>query len=245
MRLIPLIPAALIVSLSQPALCPGLDALRQPEDGFSANYPGQPKVETTTYPLNIGQTLPAQGLQGRGRARTLLHHGRRLPGHREAAHRSGGEVPAAKGANQQDGDTCQNDFRLDLAGATDHAVWNFIKRDGVKMTNYMYLLRRARVGPAAADDEPGQSRTYAAIHQHAGRLYIHRRRSLRDAGADPLHAVAGMGRREGTRHSLSDDLHGGIRRMDVSAPAAAVTRSGTSLRRSMERPPGALNRDGR
>ena len=41
---------------------------------------------------------------------------------------------AAKGANFQDGDACQNDFRIDVSGAMDHAAWSFLKRDGV--SNY-------------------------------------------------------------------------------------------------------------
>jgi hypothetical protein len=82
-------------------------------------------------------------------------------------------VPAANGANQQDGDICQNDFRLDLAGATDNAVWNYIKRDGVKVTHYMYYFIELVSGRLLQMTNADKSRTYAAIHQHAGRLYIH------------------------------------------------------------------------
>ena len=59
MRLI-LIPAALILSLSQPALAQDWTRFVSPEDGFSANYPGQPKVETTTYASEYRQQLPAK-----------------------------------------------------------------------------------------------------------------------------------------------------------------------------------------
>ena len=80
---------------------------------------------------------------------------------------------AAKGANLQDGDTCQNDFRMDVAGATDFAVWNFIKRDGVRITHYMFYFIELVSGRLLQMTNPDQSRTYAAVHQHAGRLYIH------------------------------------------------------------------------
>ena len=49
MRFRPLIPAALIVCASQSALAQEWTRFVSPEDGFSANYPGKPKVETTTY----------------------------------------------------------------------------------------------------------------------------------------------------------------------------------------------------
>ena len=80
---------------------------------------------------------------------------------------------AAKGANQQDGDTCQNDFRVDVAGATDHAVWNYMKRDGVKITHYMFYFVELVSGRLLQMTNADKSRTFAAIHQHAGRLYIH------------------------------------------------------------------------
>ena len=43
MRLIPLIPAALIVSLAQPVSAQDWTRFTSIEDGFSANYPGQPR----------------------------------------------------------------------------------------------------------------------------------------------------------------------------------------------------------
>ena len=80
---------------------------------------------------------------------------------------------AAKGANRQDGDTCQNDFRMDVAGATEFAVWNFIKRDGIRITHYMFYFVELVSGRLLQMTNPDRSRTYAAIHQHAGRLYVH------------------------------------------------------------------------
>src|SRR5687767_1134465 len=44
-----LIPAALILSLSQPAFAQDWTRFVDPAEGFSANYPGRPTVETTTY----------------------------------------------------------------------------------------------------------------------------------------------------------------------------------------------------
>ena len=171
MRLIPL--AVVILSLSQPAFAQEWTRSVSTEDGFSANYPGQPKVEATTYATEYGQTLPAhvyRAADALGRYSTTVVDYRGL----EKLHNDrAAKCRAANGANQQDGDTCQNDFRLDVAGATDHAVWNYMKRDGVKMTHYMYYFLELVSGRLLQMTNPDRSRTYAAIHQHAGRLYIH------------------------------------------------------------------------
>ncbi|HET9194715.1 MAG TPA: hypothetical protein VFO21_17660 [Vicinamibacterales bacterium] len=171
MRWIPL--AVVILSLPEPAFAQEWARFVSTDDGFSANYPGQPALAVTTYPTEYGQTLPARvyrAIDAFGRYSTTVVDYRGL----EKLHTARvAKCLAAKGANQQDGDTCQNDFRLDIAGATDHAVWNYIKRDGVKMTHYMYYFIELVSGRLLQMTNADRSRTYAAIHQHAGRLYIH------------------------------------------------------------------------
>lgn len=173
MRFRPLIPAALIVCASQSALAQEWTRFLSPEDGFSANYPGKPKVETTTYLSEYRQTLPAKvysAADALGRYTTTVVDYRGI----EKMHADrAAKCLAAKGANQQDGDTCQNDFRVDVAGATDHAVFNFIRRDGIKVTQYLYYFVDLVSGRLLQMTNPDNTRTSAAIHQHAGRLYIH------------------------------------------------------------------------
>ena len=167
-----MIPAALILALSQPALAQDWARFVSPEDGFSSNYPGQPKVETTTYSSQYQQALPAKvytAADALGRYSTTVVDYRNIEKlHAERA----AKCQAAKG-NQRDGDTCQNDFRVDVAGATDYAVWNYIKQDGVKITSYMFYFVELVSGRLLQMTNPDKSRTYAAVHQHAGRLYIH------------------------------------------------------------------------
>jgi len=173
MRFRPLIPAALIVCASQSALAQEWTRFVSPEDGFSANYPGKPKVETTTYLSEYRQTLPAKVYRaadalGRDSTPVVAYRGIEKMLAARAA-----QCQAAKGANQQDGDTCQNDFRVDVAGATDHAVWDYMRRDGVKITSYMFYFVELVSGRALQMTNADKTRTFAAIHQHAGRLYIH------------------------------------------------------------------------
>ena len=168
-----LIPAALILSLSQPAFAQDWTRFASPAEGFSSNYPGQPTVETTTYTTEYRQQLPARifsAADALGRYSTMVVDYRGI----EKLHTDrAAKCQAAKGTNLQDGDTCQNDFRLDVAGATDFAVSNFIKRDGIRITHYGFYYIELVSGRLLQMTNPDQSRTYAAIHQHAGRLYIH------------------------------------------------------------------------
>jgi len=169
MRLIPLIPAALMVSLAHPALAQEWTRFVSPEEGFSANYPGKPKVESISYTTEYKQQLPGKIFSAAdplGRYSTTVVDYRNI----EKLHADrAAQCRAAKG----DGDSCQNDFRLDLAGATDYAVWNFMQRDGVKITHYMYYFVELVSGRLLQMTNPDKTRTYAAIHQHDGRLYIH------------------------------------------------------------------------
>ena len=169
-----MIPAALsIIFLSQPALAQDWMRFVSPEDGFSSNYPGQPKVEVITYTSQYRQPLPARvftAADALGRYSTTVVDYRNI----EKLHADrAAKCQAAKGSNQRDGDTCQNDFRVDVAGATDYAVWNFIKQDGVKLTSYMFYFVELVSGRLLQMTNADKSRTYAAVHQHAGRLYIH------------------------------------------------------------------------
>ena len=111
-----------------------------PRTASARTIPGKPKAETTTYLTEYRQTLPAKvysAADALGRYSTTVVDYRGI----EKMHADrAAKCQAAKGANQQDGDTCQNDFRVDVAGATDHAVWNYMKRDGVKMTSYMFYF---------------------------------------------------------------------------------------------------------
>ncbi len=143
------------------------------EDGFRANFPGQPKVETISYITEFNLKLPGRVYRASdplGRYSTTAVDYRdveRMHGERAAACR------AAKGANQKDGDSCQNDFTLEVAGAMDHAVSTYLKRDGVKVTQYGTYFVEVVSGRLLHLTNPDRSRTNVAFHQHAGRLYIH------------------------------------------------------------------------
>jgi hypothetical protein len=166
--------AAVLVALSAaPVFAQDWAPMTFKEDGFRAAFPGKPAVETTSYATEFRLTLPARVYRASdalGRYSTTVVDYRnveRMHNERAAACR------AAKGANQLDGDSCQNDYVLELAGATDHAVSRYLKRDGVKVTQYGLYFLEVVSGRLLHLTNRDQSRTNVAVHQHAGRLYIH------------------------------------------------------------------------
>jgi hypothetical protein len=175
MRFPAVIPVAFAaaVSAATPVLAQDWAPMTFKEDGFRAAFPGQPKVETITYTTEFRMSLPARVYRASdalGRYSTTVVDYRnveRLHNERAATCR------AAKGANQKDGDSCQNDYVLELAGATDHAVSHYLKRDGVKVTQYGLYFLEVVSGRLLHLTNADKSRTNVAVHQHAGRLYIH------------------------------------------------------------------------
>ena len=177
MRFPAVVPLALATALSlvaaaAPAFAQDWAPMTSREDGFRANFPGKPTVETISYTTEFNLTLPARVYRASdtfGRYSTTVVDYRnveRLHGERAAACR------AAKGANQKDGDSCQNDFVLEVAGAMDHAMFRYLKRDGVKITQYGTYFVEVVSGRLLHLTNADRSRTNVAVHQHAGRLYI-------------------------------------------------------------------------
>ena len=60
MRLGPVIAAALVLSVSGPAYGQEWIEFASPEDRFTCNFPGQPKVAETTFTSQFGAELPAR-----------------------------------------------------------------------------------------------------------------------------------------------------------------------------------------
>jgi hypothetical protein len=175
MRFPALIPVALAAAVlaAAPVFAQDWAPMTSTDDGFRANFPGQPAVEPISYTTEFGMTLPGRVYRASdalGRYSTTVVDYRsieRMHNERAAACR------AAKGANQKDGDTCQNDFVLEVAGAMDHAVSAYLKRDGVKVTQYGTYFVEVVSGRLLHLTNQDRSRTNVAFHQHAGRLYIH------------------------------------------------------------------------
>jgi len=173
MRLIQIIQAALLVTAAGPVSAQDWATVKFIEDGFRANFPGEPTVESITYESEFGMQLPGRVYHAADAlgdySTTVVDYRASQQLHDERSSR----CRAANGANQLDGDSCQNSFELEILGAIDHAAAKFLTREGVKVTQYgMYFIDRVLGRHMQLTNADG-SRTYAGIHQHLGRLYIH------------------------------------------------------------------------
>jgi hypothetical protein len=192
MRLIAIISSILILLGSQSAAAQEWAPFASVEDGFSATFPGKPKVESTTYATEYRMTLPARVYSAEDAlgqySTTVVDYRGAQKLHDDAV----AKCRAAKGANGTDGDACQNDFRVEVAGAMDYAAWNLMKQDGVKTTHYMWYFLELVAGRLIQLTNPDQSRTFAVIHQHDGRLYIHKA-SVKPRMPEPILFMQNLG----------------------------------------------------
>ena len=164
----------LVIALLVPVTAPAQDwkTVTVVADGFRSNYPGDPAVENIRYETEFRLSLPARVYRA---ADALGRYSTTVVDYRDAErmhNERSAKCRAADGANQQDGDTCQNDFVMEVAGATDHALAHFLTRDGVKVTQFGTYFLDLVSGREAQLTNADKSRTYVAVHQHAGRLYI-------------------------------------------------------------------------
>lgn len=173
MRLTQITQAALLIAASGPVSGQDWATFKFIEDGFRTNFPGEPTIEAITYETEFDMQLPgrvyhASDALGEYRT-TVVDYRASQQLHDERSNR----CLAANGANQLDGDTCQNEFQMEITGATDYAAAAFLKREDAKVTHFgTYFLDRV-VGRTMQITNADGSRTYAVIHQHDGRLYIH------------------------------------------------------------------------
>ncbi len=173
MKLTKVIQAALIVTAAGPASAQDWATFKFIEDGFRTNFPGEPTIEPITYETEFGMQLPgrryfaADALGDYSTTVVDYRNVRQLHDERSARCR------AADGANQLDGDSCQNSWEMEILGATDHAAATFVERAGVTVTQFgTYHIDRVLGRHLQLTNADG-SRTSVGIHQHTGRLYIH------------------------------------------------------------------------
>jgi len=169
MRLIPLVLTVLILLTSRPAFAQEWIEYLSKADFFSISFPGgQATVQETTYPSEYRITLPArvytnEGPRGRYSV-TVVNYKDTFKLHEERNKK----CRAAGG----DGDECQDDGPEDMRGALVFASWNFMKRDGVKLTHYAHFNSDRVEGHEIHLTNADGSRTFGAVHMHDDRLYI-------------------------------------------------------------------------
>jgi hypothetical protein len=164
MRLMTLISAAFVLSISGPSFAQGWIEYASRADLFSVNFPGEPKVRDITYPTEYGITLPGRvhGYEaGPNRySVTVVDYANVQKIHQERLKNC-----------QAYPNLCNNPWAGELRGALDYAAWSFLQRDA-KVTHYAYYNTDRVEGRRIQLTNADKSRTFAAIHMHENRLYI-------------------------------------------------------------------------
>jgi hypothetical protein len=164
MRLIRLVPVALILFMSGPSVAQGWIEYVSRADFFTVNFPGEPKVQDITYPTEYRITLPGRVHSyedGASRfAVTVVDYANAQKIHAERVKNCQGYP-----------DTCGNPYVAELRGALDYAAWNFFKKDA-KVTYYAYANTDRIEGRRIQLTNADRSHTFVAIHMHENRLYI-------------------------------------------------------------------------
>ena len=168
MRLAPLTSVVLALCVSGPAFAQGWTEYLSRADFFSVSFPGEPEVRDITYPTEYRITLPGRvySVENRGRrySVTVVNYADAVEIHQERVK----SCTAAGG----DGDICQDDGPEEVRGAIVYASWNFINRDGAKVTHFAHYNSDRVEGHEIHLTNADGSRTSAIVHMHEDRLYI-------------------------------------------------------------------------
>ena len=164
MRLVRLIPAALILFVSGPAFAQEWIEYYSRADFFLVNLPGQPVVRDITYATEFGVNLPGHV--------HIYENGPTRYSVTVVDYTNVQKIHADRLKNcQAYPNLCNNPYVAELRGAMDYAASGFIKRDA-KVTYYGYANSDRIEGRRVQLLNPDRSRTFAAIYMHENRLYI-------------------------------------------------------------------------
>ena len=163
-----LVTAAFVLLVSGPTRAQEWIEYASQEDFFTVNFPGEPTVREITYPTEYRVTLPGRVHStdaGQSRysvtvvdyADVQAVHARRLEG--------------CEGPSRSEANLCTNPWVSELRGALDYAVSAFLARDA-EVTDYSYYNAERVEGRRLQMTNADRSRTFAAIHMHADRLYV-------------------------------------------------------------------------
>ena len=170
MRLISLVPVAMVLSTPWPAFAQGQEWSEyvSKEDYFSISFPGQPTVEDIVWDSEYRIQLP-------GRVHRFEDEQRRrysvtVVDYRDAVerHLARNEACAAAGG---DGDQCQDEGPKEMRGVLVWASWSLMQRHG-ELTYYAHFNSDLIEGHELHFTNTDGSLTHATVHMHEDRLYV-------------------------------------------------------------------------
>ena len=171
MRLMPLMSAAVVISLSAPSFAQEWIEFANREDRFTCLFPSQPKITETTYRSEQKADLPARvysATQGQSRYSVTVvdyNHAQRILAEKAKTCPPGAE-PCRGGANNL------GHWRDDIRGAIVYASFQFMQRDA-KLTSYLAdNVDQIEGHRLQLTNNADKSRTFAGIYMHENKLYI-------------------------------------------------------------------------
>jgi hypothetical protein len=167
----------LLLALATPALAQEWEEFVSPEDGFKVNFPGKPKMTPTTYESEYGAPLPAHVYSAdRGREHYSLTSVDYAPIEQLLTERAKACPPYAdeRCTGFGGGATVGAGYwKTDIRGALVWASWQYLKRDDMKATHYMWnfmdLVEGHQLQLTSLKDK---SRTFVSIYMHMNKLYV-------------------------------------------------------------------------
>jgi hypothetical protein len=165
-----------VIGPSQPAVAQEWTDFVSREDGFRVNFPGEPKVTSTTYTSEYGATLPARVYSGaRGSERYSVTVVDYRPIEKLLTERSKQCPPFADERCTGIGAGAAVGFgywKTDVRGALVWASWQFMQRDAT-VTHYMWnFIDLVEGHQLQLTNNRDRSRTFVAIYMHQNRLYL-------------------------------------------------------------------------
>jgi hypothetical protein len=132
-------------------------------DRFEVNFPGQPKVDTITWPSEYGAVFP-------GRVYSLEQNASRYSV-TVIDYTDAERIHAAR-TNHTEADSLPIYWQVDVQASIAYAAAKFRQRPGVKVTYDAFHYIDLVSGHQLQITNPDQSRTFAGIYLHESRLYI-------------------------------------------------------------------------
>jgi hypothetical protein len=168
MRVMPMIPAALLLMLSaSPAAAQDWIDYTSREDRFTVNMPGQPKVETITWESEYGSVFP-------GRVHSVTKNGFAGPETYSVTVIDYTDAEKIYHARPHPPSFRQAEYwMMDIQGSIQYAATKLYRfKPGVKVTHDAWHYIDLVEGHHLNLTNPDGSRTFVAIYLHENRLYI-------------------------------------------------------------------------
>jgi hypothetical protein len=165
---------ALVLWIAEPVAAQEWDQYVNTQDGFKINFPGPPKISTTTWKSQMDYTLPARVYTAdRGREHYSLtvvdYSGLEKQGIERAKSCPPGNEQCRENAGPVIG---PGYWKQDERGAIVYATLRLLQRD-VKVTGFTYDWQDMVEGHLLQlTNNADQSRTYAYVAMHEHKLYV-------------------------------------------------------------------------